>query len=77
MMISPIAYTADMVPSSLRPLLGLNPLYYMIVSYQDCLMLGRFPRGEVFWVLLGLGGLSFWVGHWFFGRMKKAFADNV
>jgi lipopolysaccharide transport system permease protein len=77
MMISPIAYTADMVPSNLRPLLGLNPLYYMIVSYQDCLMLGRFPREGVLWVLMGLSGLSFWGGHWFFSRMKGVFSDNV
>jgi len=77
MMISPIAYTADMVPSGLRPFLGINPLYYMIASYQDCLMLGQLPRGGVLWILIILGGFFFWMGYWFFSRMKEVFADNV
>lgn len=77
MMISPIAYTADMVPEALRPYLAINPLYYMIVASQDCLMLGRFPREGTFWVLILIAGVSFWTGHWFFSRMKRVFADNV
>ncbi len=77
MMISPIAYTADMVPAGLRNLLKLNPLYYIVIAYQDCLMLGRFPRGEIFWVLLFLAVSSFGCGYWFFSRMKRVFADNV
>jgi len=77
MMISPIAYTAEMVPDGLRPYLAINPLYYMIVAYQDCFMVGRFPREGIFWVLIFIAGLSFWTGHWFFSRMKSVFADNV
>ena len=42
MMTSPIAYTADMVPHSLQPFLKLNPLYYLITCYQDCLMIDNF-----------------------------------
>ena len=44
MMTSPIAYTADMVPAAMRPFLKLNPLYYLITSYQDCLMIGQMPH---------------------------------
>jgi lipopolysaccharide transport system permease protein len=77
MLISPIAYTIDMVPPELRSFLGINPLYYMIVSYQDALMIGRFPRADVLWVLLALALLFFWVGHGFFRRMKGVFADRV
>jgi lipopolysaccharide transport system permease protein len=77
MMGSPIAYTVEMIPANLRPLLGVNPLYYMIISYQDVLMMGRWPSNEVLWVLLGISVLSFWGGYWFFGRMKKVFVDSV
>lgn len=77
MMISPIAYTADMVPDGLRPFLAINPLYYIIIAYQDCLMLGRFPREGIFWVLILMAVGSFWTGYWFFNRMKRVFADNV
>jgi ABC-type polysaccharide/polyol phosphate export permease len=76
-MTSPIAYTAEMVPATLQPFLKLNPLYYLITSYQDCLMIGRCPpRGEL-WIWLGLSAAVFCCGYWFFGRMKSLFADNV
>ena len=77
MMTSPIAYTADMVPSALRPLLKLNPLYYLITSYQDCLMIGQCPRGGVLCAWLGMAAVFFCGGYWFFGRMKTLFADNL
>jgi homopolymeric O-antigen transport system permease protein len=77
MMVSPIAYTAEMVPKGLRPFLAINPLYYMITAYQDCLMMRRFPREGILFVLLFLSVTTFWIGHWFFNRMKRVFADNV
>jgi lipopolysaccharide transport system permease protein len=75
MVASPIAYTLDMVPERMRFILALNPLYYIITAYQDCVFLGRSPR--LLWPLVGLGAGGFWVGHWFFNRMKKVFIDNV
>jgi lipopolysaccharide transport system permease protein len=77
MMVSPIAYTAEMIPEGVRPYLWLNPLYYMITSYQDALMLGRWPAHGVLWGLVGAAAVSFFGGFWFFGRMKRVFLDNV
>lgn len=77
MMISPIAYTADMVPPQLRALLAINPLYYLITAYQDCLMHGRFPHDNVLVVLISMSLISFCGGYWFFTRLKMVFADNV
>lgn len=77
MMLSPIAYTVDMVPDGLRGFLKLNPLFYLIVCYQDSLMLGRLPRDGSLAVLLVIGLTTFWGGHVFFQRMKRVFADNV
>jgi lipopolysaccharide transport system permease protein len=76
-MVSPIAYTVEMVPEALRPILAFNPLYYMIAAYQDCLFRGRFPSREVMAVLTSMSLLSFCGGYWFFSRMKKVFVDNV
>jgi len=73
MMVSPIAYTVDMVPEALRPLLAVNPLYYMIAAYQDCLFRGRFPSREVMAVLTGMSLLSFCGGDWVFSRPEKGF----
>lgn len=77
MMTSPIAYTANMVPASLQPFLKLNPLYYLITSYQDCLMIGQCPRDGVLWAFLAIAGAFFCGGYWFFSRMKTLFVDNI
>lgn len=77
MMVSPIAYTQDMVPSSLQPFLGVNPLYYMIMSYQAVIFFGRFPSVGVFVPFIALAAGFFVGGGWLFARLKPAFFDNV
>lgn len=77
MMVSPIAYTPEMIPDGLRPLLKLNPLYYFITAYQECLIYGRFPARSVLLTLIIFSLLTFFMGHWFFGKMKQLFDDNI
>jgi len=77
MMVSPIAYTPEMVPEGLRQFLRINPLYYFIVSYQEVLMLGRFPEHGSFWIVCIMGIAGFELGRRFFSTLKKVFADNV
>lgn len=77
MMISPIAYTVDMIPEGLRPFLAWNPLYYFITAYQDCLVVGCFPRGNVLMILMIFSVLIFMIGYWFFSKMKLIFSDNI
>ena len=77
MMMSPIAYTEDMVPPSLRALLRLNPLVYMIVAYQNILFHGQLPSTSILigFPLLSVG--TFYLGYWYFSRLKGVLADNV
>lgn len=77
MMVSPIAYTTDMLPDNLRHLLGLNPLFYFIISYQRTLMSGEAPGGTVFGIVIILGLGVFFLGFSFFMRMKTVFVDSV
>jgi len=77
MMVSPIFWTPDMIPAGIRPYMCINPLYYIIISHQECLLFGRFPHYGVFWGLMLMAAGSFLVGFWFFRRMKRVFADNV
>ena len=77
MLISPIAYTVDSVSERVRHFLVLNPLYHVIVSYQNILIRGRFPDGGEFYILAAMAAVFFCIGFWFFSRMKRAFADNV
>jgi lipopolysaccharide transport system permease protein len=77
MVLSPIAYTPDMVPASLKPILVLNPMAYFIVAYQDVMILGRLPGpGNMLFVVVFSVGL-FVAGGYFFARSKPVFIDYV
>lgn len=77
MMISPIAYPVNMVPENLRIFLKINPLYYIISSYQDVLMFGRLPKMSSIVPFAIMAFVTFMVGYHFFTKMKRVFADNV
>lgn len=77
MMVSPIAYPVEMVPENLRPLLDLNPLYYIISCYQDVLMFGRFPETRMLAIFVMMSFFTFILGYNFFMKMKRVFVDNV
>ncbi len=74
---SPIAYTPDMVPSALKPLLALNPFAYFVVAYQQVIMLGIWPSGRHLIVLLAMSVITFALGAWFFDRAKRVIIDYV
>jgi lipopolysaccharide transport system permease protein len=73
---SPIAYTTDMVPGSLRFILALNPLAYYILAYHD-VVLGGFPSPLTILGVVGFSLGSFAFGGWFFSRMKAGLIDYV
>jgi lipopolysaccharide transport system permease protein len=74
---SPIAYTPEMVPESLKPLILLNPFAYFVTTYQRVLVLGE-PPTPAKTVILLFGSLAvFWFGSWFFGRSKRILVDYV
>lgn len=77
MMLSPIAYPVDSIPSTYGRFLKMNPLFYFIVANQNVLMYGESPSVEIWgpMILLGIG--FFVIGYQFFIRMKRVFVDNV
>ncbi len=74
---SPIAYTPDMVPSTLRILLAFNPFAYFVVAYQQVIMLGIWPSIGHIIVLLVMSIGLFAAGSWFFYRSKPVIVDYV
>jgi lipopolysaccharide transport system permease protein len=77
MIISPIAYTPEMVPPGLKFLVLLNPFAYYIIAYQKVLVLGLTP-GRMEWIAVFSISLSlFWFGGWFFTRAKRSLIDYV
>lgn len=77
LVLSPIAYVPTQVPSSLKPLLALNPFAYFIVAYQRLMILGAVPSTKHFVGLTVMSLVTFAVGSWFFARAKQVIIDYV
>lgn len=77
LIVSPIAYTPEMVPEKLKFLIYLNPLSYFVIGFQDIIVFGRHPSGLIMGVMICLGFISFGVGFWVFQRVKRVFFDHV
>jgi len=75
MFVSPIAFTADMVPPSLSAVLFLNPVYYMLEVYRDSLLFGHFPRPQVAVVFATMAITAFAVGSAFFRAFRGVLLD--
>jgi ABC-type polysaccharide/polyol phosphate export permease len=73
--LTPIVYPPSLVPESVRGLLGLNPMFYVVDGYRIAL-LGNAPvsvPGLTYVFLLGL--VVFALGGMTFKKLKPAFAD--
>ena len=73
--LSPFAYTPDMVPVGLRPLLYLNPLTCFVLCFQQVITYGVWPDSDIFLQALALSAGTFFGGFWFFRRAKFVFFD--
>ena len=73
--LSPFAYTPEMVPDALKFILYLNPLSYFVLSFQQVIVYGSLPDLlPVFGsLILGLGG--FLMGYVLFLKVKFVFFD--
>ena len=72
---SPIAYSPDMVPGSLKPLILLNPFAYFVIAYQHVLVLGTAPSFWEWTALFGLSMGAFGLGGWIFASGKRTLID--
>ena len=73
--ILPVLYLPESIPASVRPILYINPISYMIWPYQDALYFGSFMHPWA-WVVFGLGSLIIFVfGYRIFRRLKVMFGN--
>ena len=73
--LSPFAYTPEMVPEALRPLIYLNPLSYFVLTFQQLICYGTWPDPIIASGAVVLGVGSFLAGFAVFQRAKYAFFD--
>lgn len=76
MLVSPIAYTHEMIPPELMPFMYPNPLYYLIMLYRDALFLGV-VNIELLGIFTIISLVMAIVGGFVFSRLKPLFADYV
>jgi lipopolysaccharide transport system permease protein len=75
LIVSPVSYTPDMVPSPLAFVIYLNPFSYFVVAFHDLVVFSRVPGPGVIVACAVLGIGSFCVGHSIFRRVKPIFLD--
>ena len=76
MLISPIAYTREMIPERLAPFMYPNPLFYLILLYRGAAYQGVID-GQLLLAFTAISVSTFWFGGFVFGRLKPLFADHV
>ncbi|WP_210191180.1 ABC transporter permease [Bradyrhizobium mercantei] len=77
MMVSPIAYTIEMVPSELRFVCYVNPLAHFIWAFQDILVRGKVPAAGVWAGIVAWGVVSPLIGYGLFMRAKRELIENL
>lgn len=75
MFISPIAYTSEMVPAGLGPVIKMNPLSYLIDWYRDALLFNRMPDLWGMAVFAVLTVIAVQIAYGYFMRLRKVLPD--
>jgi lipopolysaccharide transport system permease protein len=78
--LTPICYSeealADM-PVTVRSILERNPMYILVHGYRDVFLRGHAPAWGPLWKLYLLSVVVFLLGHAWFYKLKKSFADII
>lgn len=75
--LSPFAYTPEMVPETLKFIIYLNPLSYFVLTFQQLIAYGTWPDLVPAMVATSLAVVSFVTGFAAFRRAKYIFFDYV
>jgi len=75
--LTPIIYPLSSVPESIRFLLYLNPLSFIVNHFRRVIIFGQMPDWGQYSMLTLLAGLVCVLGYIWFMKSKKTFADVV
>jgi lipopolysaccharide transport system permease protein len=73
--ISPIFFPASLYPERWQHLLALNPLVWMIEQMRMVVIGGQWPNAPKLVLATVLGLAMAKLGHWFFQKARRGFAD--
>ena len=74
---SPVIYSVNMVPDSIRSIYMLNPMSAIIVAYRDILYYKKAPTGDTLGMAFGLSAVLLIVGYIVFARLKRRFVEEL
>lgn len=72
---TPIFYSVEMVPQSLRPILAINPLTPIVQTTREVLIYDRWPDWSGLAIVTLLSLVIFQLGYFWFMKTKRGFAD--
>jgi len=77
MYLTPIMYTIDIVPVSLRPIFNMNPMTPIVTVYRDILYHGRVPKLGTLLFGFILGVFVLVVGCCVFRKLQRHFVEEL
>jgi homopolymeric O-antigen transport system permease protein len=75
--ITPICYPEASLPHSATLLLSKNPIYVLVSGYRAIFLYGQAPAFGPLWKLWIVSAIVFILGHAWFYKLRKSFADMI
>lgn len=75
MMLSPISYSISRIPENFRPYFELNPLYHIVICFQQVMVFNEVPPMRNLIVFIVMSFALFCFGYKFISKMKMVLSD--
>jgi len=75
--LTPICYPVESLPAAAMPVLSKNPLFVLVTAYRAIFLERQPPAFHSMWKLWVVSALLCLVGHAWFYKLKKNFADVI
>lgn len=75
--LTPVMYSVDMVPESIRGVFMINPMTPIIVAYRDILYYGKFPELVTLQRSFIMAIVCLIIGCFVFSKLKRHFAEEL
>ncbi len=75
--ITPICYPEQSLPPGAVAILGKNPLFVLVRAYRAIFLEGHAPSPRAIILFWLLGAVTFLLGHAWFYKLRKTFADAI
>jgi len=75
--LTPICYSEASLPPEFLPLFAKNPIYVLVHGYRAIFLENRAPDFGPLWKLWIVAAVAFVIGHAWFYKLRKSFADII